>query len=130
MKRQQTRKHCSERNWNQQAGSFQLRFLLTVLNSRVARDFLRNNRRSNIHLYPDDWKSLPIPAIPLDEQVELTALVDRILTAKQAGEEATQQTLEAEIDQIVYRLFELTPEEITLIENSTPGKSNSAEAKS
>jgi len=100
------------------------------LNSRVARDFLRNNRRSNIHLYPDDWKSLPIPAIPLDEQVELTALVDRILTAKQAGEEATQQTLEAEIDQIVYRLFELTPEEITLIENSTPGKSNSAEAKS
>ncbi|WP_367358897.1 hypothetical protein [Syntrophus sp. (in: bacteria)] len=33
---------------------FHVKFLLAVMNSSVARDFLRANRRSNIHLYPDD----------------------------------------------------------------------------
>lgn len=36
----------------------------------------------------------------------------------QKGNDATQAVHEAEIDQIVYRLFDLTPEEITLIETS------------
>ena len=40
---------------------FAVKFLLGVMNSTAARDFLRANRRSNIHLYPDDWKQLPIP---------------------------------------------------------------------
>jgi hypothetical protein len=33
---------------------FAVKFLLAVMNSTVARDFLRAHRRSNIHLYPDD----------------------------------------------------------------------------
>ena len=42
---------------------FAVKFLLGVMNSTAARDFLRANRRSNIHLYPDDWKQLPIPDV-------------------------------------------------------------------
>jgi len=34
---------------------FAVKYLLGVMNSSTARDFLRANRRSNIHLYPDDW---------------------------------------------------------------------------
>lgn len=42
---------------------FAVKYLLAVMNSSVARNFLRSNRRSNIHLYPDDWKKLPIPDV-------------------------------------------------------------------
>ena len=42
---------------------FGVKFLLGVMNSAAAHDFLRANRRSNIHLYPDDWKQLPIPDV-------------------------------------------------------------------
>ncbi len=41
--------------------------------------------------------------------------------AAQTGDKARLRTLEAQVDQIVYRLFELTPEESALIENSTSG---------
>ena len=58
---------------------FAVKYLLAVMNSSAARDFLRANRRSNIHLYPDDWKRLPIPDVPPQRQQPLVALVDRIL---------------------------------------------------
>ena len=38
--------------------SFAVKFLLGVINSTVVRDFLKANRRSNIHLYPNDWKKI------------------------------------------------------------------------
>ncbi len=38
-------------------------FLLAILNSSVIRYELNTNRRSNIHIYPDDWKLLNIPKI-------------------------------------------------------------------
>ena len=40
---------------------FEMKYLLGVMNSRVARDYLRRNRRSNVQLYPDDWKKLRSP---------------------------------------------------------------------
>ena len=49
----------------------------------------------------------------------LDELAEATLEAAEAKDEARLLTLEAEIDQIVYELFELTPQEIALIENST-----------
>ncbi len=46
---------------------FAVKFLLGVMNSSAARNFLRANRRSNIHLYPDDWKKLPIPDVTSEQ---------------------------------------------------------------
>jgi adenine-specific DNA-methyltransferase len=54
------------------------------MNSSAAQDFLRAHRRSNIHLYPDDWKKLPIPDVPAAQQAPVVALVDKILAAKRA----------------------------------------------
>ena len=45
---------------------FSIKYLLGVMNSTAAQDFLRAHRRGNIHLYPDDWKKLPVPDISLD----------------------------------------------------------------
>ncbi len=70
------------------------------------------------------WGSpqLRLTAIPIAtaaEQATLSALVDRILAAKRAGDEATVAALEAGIDTHVFRLYGLTPEEIALIQGST-----------
>ncbi|HZV45965.1 MAG TPA: hypothetical protein VFG06_01290 [Thermodesulfovibrionales bacterium] len=74
------------------------------------------NRRSNIHLYPDDWKRLAIPDVPLEKQQPIVALVDQILTAKKKDPKADTSALERRIDEMVYVLYGLTPEEIAIVE--------------
>jgi hypothetical protein len=84
---------------------FDLKFLLGVMNSTVARDFLKANRRSNIHIYPDDWKELPIPDVSPEQQVSIIELVDKILAAKRKGLEKKVARLEKKLDQEVSLLY-------------------------
>ena len=95
---------------------FAVKYLLGVMNSTVARDFLRANRRSNIHLYPDDWKKLPIPYVDSSAQAPIISLVDRILDVKKADPSVDTTALEREIDRMVYELYGLTEEEIAIVE--------------
>jgi len=48
------------------------------MNSSFVKDWLMAKRRSRRHVYPDDWKILPIVQISLDSQLELVSLVDSI----------------------------------------------------
>ncbi len=84
---------------------FSIKYLLGVMNSAAARDFLRSRRRSNIHLYPDDWKELPIPDVPPDAQQPLVRLVDDVLAAKAADPHADVTAREKEIDRLVHALY-------------------------
>ena len=97
---------------------FAVKFLLGVMNSTAARDFLRAHRRSNIHLYPDDWKQLPIPDVSPEQQEPIIELVDQILDAKRTNPDADVSKLENEIDQIVYLLYGLTDDEIAIVEEA------------
>ena len=58
---------------------FAVKYLLGVMNSVSARDFLRANRRSNTDLYPEDWKKLPIPDVPAEQQQPVVQVVELIL---------------------------------------------------
>ena len=84
---------------------FAVKYLLGVMNSASAREFLRANRRSNIHLYPDDWKKLPIPDVSTSQQQPVIELVDRILCLKRTNPAADIATLESEIDALVAALY-------------------------
>ena len=84
---------------------FSMKFLIGVMNSNCARDFLLANRRSNLNLYPDDWKQLPIPDVPPEQQVPIIALVDKILAAKRKGLERKVVRLEGKLDELVSRLY-------------------------
>ena len=95
---------------------FAIKFLLGVMNSTAAHNFLKANRRSNIHLYPDDWKKLPIPDVSPEQQAPIIELVDQILTTKRTDPNADVSNLENEIDQIVYLLYDLTADEIAIVE--------------
>lgn len=80
---------------------FHLKYLLGVMNSRSALEFLTAHRRSNVHLYPDDWKKLPIPDVPKNRQQQVVRLVDKILDAKARDAQADLESLEDRIDHIV-----------------------------
>ncbi|WRC10565.1 class I SAM-dependent DNA methyltransferase [Helicobacter pylori] len=63
---------------------------------------------------------LPIPKITEKNQEladKITALVDKILQAKEKDPKANTQGLEKEIDALVYQFYNLTDEEIKIIEN-------------
>lgn len=76
-----------------------------MVNSTVAGDFLRANRRHNIRFYPDDWKQLPIPDVPPEQQAPIVELVDKILAAKQKGLERKVTRLEKKLDKEVSKLY-------------------------
>ena len=95
---------------------FDAKYLIGVMNSSSARNFLRANRRSNIHLYPDDWKKLPIPDVPPEQQIPIVEVVNAILRAKAADSNADIAVLEAEIDRLVDTLYGLTEDEIAAVE--------------
>ncbi|MFM7364522.1 MAG: Eco57I restriction-modification methylase domain-containing protein, partial [Cuspidothrix sp.] len=62
---------------------------------------------------------IPIPkVINVDIEEILSRLVNQILIAKKSNPNTDTIALEAEIDQIVYQLYNLTVEEIEIIENS------------
>jgi hypothetical protein len=84
---------------------FDVKYLLAVMNSAFARNFLRSIRRSNIHLYPDDWKKLPVPEASAEEQAAVVEVVDQILAAKRTNPNANIAALEALVDNMVSALY-------------------------
>lgn len=68
----------------------------------------------------DKIERLPIPKITKSNKPtadKITALVDKILQAKEKDPKANTQGLEKEIDALVYQLYNLTDEEIKIIED-------------
>ena len=84
---------------------FHIKYILGVMNSRSASEFLMANRRSNVHLYPDDWKKLPIPNVPKREQQAVVRLVARILDALAKDPDADVVNIENQIDEAVHRHY-------------------------
>lgn len=63
---------------------------------------------------------LPNPAtVSKEKQQEIITLVDKILATKKSSPQADTTSLEAEIDKKVYALYELTEDEIKIVENSS-----------
>jgi adenine-specific DNA-methyltransferase len=91
---------------------FSTKYLAGVMNSTVAYAFLMANRRSNIHLYPDDWKKLPIPDVSKGQQKPVADTVDRILAARKKGSTDSISEMETKLDELVFSLYKLTSEQI------------------
>ncbi len=58
--------------------------------------------------------NLPIPKIPKEAQKPFEALVDKIIAKKEAGKDTAAE--EQEIDLMVYKLYELTYEEVKIVD--------------
>jgi adenine-specific DNA-methyltransferase len=99
--------------------NFDYRYLLAILNSKYGRYYLNFVKKSALgRLYPDDLKSLPIKKITTTEQQKFNKLVDTVVRHKSDNPLACTEELEEELDNLIYDLYEITPEEIKLIEES------------
>ncbi len=69
-----------------------------------------------------ELKKFPLPDFNKLSDVErckIESLFDQILTLKKQNKDADTKNLELQIDQLVYKLYDLTPEEIEIVENSS-----------
>ncbi|GHR58243.1 type II restriction endonuclease Eco57I subunit R [Helicobacter pylori] len=102
------------------------KFLVGLLNSRLL-DWLFRKTSTNNHVNLYELETLPIPQITKSNQPtadKIIALVDKILVLKEKDPKANTQKLEKEIDALVYQLYNLTDEEIKIIEEGQEIKSD------
>jgi hypothetical protein len=98
-------------------------YLLGLLNSKYASVLLSSLRGGDYHIYPEHLRNLPIPAVPESRQQPIVCLVNKIITAKAVDPKADTSAFERQIDVLVYRLYNLTYEEVKVIEpDFPPGK--------
>ena len=94
--------------------------LVGILNSTVNRFFFPQicpKVRGNFMRFKSIYvEQIPIPAVSDPKPIE--SLVVQILAAKAADPAADVSALEHRIDQLVYQLYGLTPEEIAVVEGS------------
>jgi adenine-specific DNA-methyltransferase len=94
--------------------------LLAVLNSKVVWHFLKSicviRSGGYIEVKPQYFEQIPIPNIDATIQNKLTVLADKAIQAKTKNQQADITEIENQIDQLVYQLYELTAEEIKIVE--------------
>lgn len=165
--------------------SFNLKYILSIINSKLIGYYIRFASKGNIDFYPDDWKRIPIKEISLSNQQPFVEKTETMLQknkelqtiktnvvkllqsrysginintklnnwneltfkdfckelekqkiklsiseqaelmhyfeAEQTKANSIQQTItqtDKEIDQMVYKLYDLTEEEIAIVENN------------
>ncbi|WQU21696.1 Eco57I restriction-modification methylase domain-containing protein [Helicobacter pylori] len=95
------------------------KFLVGLLNSRLL-DWLFRKTSTNNHVNLYELETLPIPQITKSNKPtadKITNGAKQILALKEKDPKANTQKLEKEIDALVYQLYNLTDEEIKIIEN-------------
>lgn len=103
---------------------FSLKYILAFMNSNCYKWLITlktNLIQTGSYAYgaKDKIERLPIPKINSKNEKlanELISLVDEILKAKEQDKNANTQELENKINSIVYKLYNLTEEEIKIIE--------------
>jgi adenine-specific DNA-methyltransferase len=103
-----------------------LKYLTGLLNSKLIAFWLRYKGKMQGNNYQIDKEPLlNLPLInPTDKEIvkQIEMLVDKIIYLKQThGCSADTSDLETQIDQLVYKLYDLTPEEIEVIEKKRGG---------
>ncbi|NQU83167.1 MAG: N-6 DNA methylase [Parcubacteria group bacterium] len=95
-------------------------YLVGLLNSKVIsywhRAYTSEKGRTFAEVKIANIKNIPIK-LPEDERI--VNLTKSILTLKKQNKDADTQNLESQIDQLVYKLYDLTPEEVEIVENSS-----------
>ncbi len=100
-----------------QSTRINLKYLTGLLNSKLVAFWLRKKGKMQGNAYQLDKE--PLLEIPIykpseKEQTEIAKLVDKIIALKAKGKDSSE--LEKQIDQLVYKLYDITPEEQKIIE--------------
>ena len=94
---------------------FNPKFILAIINSRIIDWYFRKTSTNN-HVNIYELEQLPIPKASQEQQKPIVELINKIMEKKQSNSSADITSLEREIDRLVYKLYNLTDEEIGVIE--------------
>jgi adenine-specific DNA-methyltransferase len=105
-----------------------LKYILGLLNSKLYHLWLcqRGKRKGKIlELFYQPLSEIPVKNISQNERKPFVDLVDKILQITKVGDylesaekQATVKDIEHQIDELVYKLYGLTEDEIKIVENS------------
>ena len=98
------------------------KFLLGILNSSTIRFYLSLVAETS-GMGTSRWinnyvKEFPIPVVAYEQQTGIIKIVNQIIEAKAADSDADTDDLEKEINKRVYALYNLTQEEIAVVEEA------------
>ncbi|MDY0014841.1 MAG: TaqI-like C-terminal specificity domain-containing protein, partial [Bacteroidales bacterium] len=98
-------------------------FLSALLNSKLLNFYYKKKFSTKKEdVFPEIqtylYEQLPIKNANEKEQRLVINIVDQILTAKKSNPKADTSNLEKQIDELVYKLYDLTEEEIKIIEGN------------
>ncbi len=107
--------------------NFDLKYILALLNSSFALLWYKRNckkRGIGFDVGVQKIRNFPIKKITNNEQIPFIELVNKIFNITKTDDylentdkQAQVREYEKQIDQLVYKLYELTPEEIKIVEN-------------
>ena len=96
------------------------KFMLGLLNSTSIQFFMKQvaatSGMGTLRWINNYVKMFPIPDADYSDQEPIAKLADKILSIKANDREADTTALESQIDQLVYKLYGLTEEEIAIVE--------------
>jgi adenine-specific DNA-methyltransferase len=103
--------------------SISLKYILGVLNSKLmSYYFMKNTAKSVRTMFPklilEDLRKFPFKNCTTEKQLPIISLVEQVLIEKKHNTNSDISQLESQIDQLVYQLYDLTPEEIAIVEHA------------
>ena len=97
---------------------FDTRYVLSLINSTLISYFFYKMYNKEKSIFPKmflkELREIPIRKISKEDQIPFVNLVDQIISKKKAGEDT--KALEDKIDIMVYKLYELTYEEVKIVD--------------
>jgi hypothetical protein len=104
--------------------NFSYKYLQAILNSRIIKFYVKELLYDGTHFYPNHIKQLPIKNISSKNQKPFIEIVDKILSITKSSDylensdkQAKVHEYERQINQMVYKLYGLTDDEIETVEN-------------
>ena len=98
--------------------SYSFNYILGLLNSKAVRFWHKKVFPEGLHVKIYQLKEIPIPFVSVAHQKPIIDIVNEIIETKRDNPCADTSVLEKEIDRLVYRLYNLTGEEIGVIEGT------------
>ncbi len=108
---------------------YSIKYILAILNSRIIYFWLyyMGKRKGEIlELYLEPLQLVPIKKVSFTQQKPFIDIVDQIIDVTKdedylsnSAKQAKAKVLERQIDQMVYALYRLTPEEIAVVEGNS-----------
>ncbi|TRU05596.1 MAG: class I SAM-dependent DNA methyltransferase [Microcystis sp. Msp_OC_L_20101000_S702] len=99
---------------------FDYKFLVGILNSKlidyIYKQLTQEENRTFAEVKPINIRKLPIIATDLHQKNIIIDIVDKILAAKKDDPNANTSELEKQIDHLVYKLYQLTYNEVKIID--------------